>query len=282
MVVAMDSLERHHRPRLRSPAALLAWRGWNDAAEGASEAIRYLLSQNDDLIPMATIHPEEFFDFQVSRPVVGRTIGGARFVAWPETKIHVLKGPRRDLLVLDGNEPNVRWKTYCETLIGLLRESKVGLVVTLGAFVAEVPHTRPVPLVGVSPDRLILEEHGLPESQYVGPTGIPGVMQQACLLADLKAVSIWAGAPHYLAANHNPMVTLALLRKADEILGFGFDLTELERSASEYLARVDEAMADNDEFVAYLRSLEAETEPPPDLEGGAGLIGEIEDFLKGR
>ena len=178
----MDPVRRLERPTLRAPRALLAWEGWNDACEAASGAAGYLLSQRDDPEPFATIEPEEFYDFQARRPHVEVDDGGTRSLSWPETAAFALdfgEAPH-DLVVVTGEEPNLRWKTYTRTVGRMLAEADVDLVVTLGAFIGQVPHTVPVPIVGVATDPELVDQFGLLSSRYEGPTGIVGVMLEAC------------------------------------------------------------------------------------------------------
>lgn len=279
----MDHIRRLARPRLRSPRAVMAWEGWNDACDAASGAAAFILGLQDDPEPFAVIEPEEFYDFQVRRPLVQIDDGGTRSLSWPITRASAIDGGIRDLVVVTGEEPNMRWKTYSRTLAALLAEADVDLVVTLGAFIGQVAHTRPVPLVGVATDPALLAGHGLAPSRYEGPTGIVGVMLEACREVGIPAVSVWAAAPHYLAANPNPKAMLALLHTARRILEVDLDLAELEHVAADFEARVDEAMADNEDFVDYVRRLEREGgDGALDPARGDRLITEIEDFLRER
>ena len=276
----MDHLRRLHRPQLRSPRALLAWEGWNDACDAASGAAGYLLARLDEPEPFAVIEPEEFYDFQVRRPQVTIDKGGTRRLSWPLTKAFAVPTADRDLVLVMGEEPNLRWKTYTRTVAGLLAESDVDRVVTLGAFVGQVAHTLPVPIVGVATDPSLVAAHGLLTSRYEGPTGIVGVMLEACREVGIPAVSLWAATPHYLAANPNPKAMLALLSAAAPLLDVEFELAEMEQMAAEFESQVDAAMADNAEFVGYVRRLEEAGEGPIDPLRSAEMIGEIEEFLR--
>jgi len=277
----MDHVRRLSRPRLRSPRALLAWEGWNDACDAASGSAAYLLGSLERPEPFAVIEPEEFYDFQVRRPQVKIDDGGTRRLTWPMTRAYALPAGGHDLVLVTGEEPNLRWKTYTRTLAGLLTDLDVEMVVTLGAFVGQVAHTRPVPIVGVATDPALVEQHGLLASSYEGPTGIVGVMLEACREVGIPALSLWAATPHYLAANPNPKAMAALLGVARRILELDLDLTEMEQMGSDFDTRVDEAMAENDEFVEYVRRLEDEgTKIDPSR--SAQMISEIEDFLRGR
>jgi len=281
----MDHVHRISRPQLHNPRAVLAWEGWNDACDAASGSLAYLLGQRDDPEPFAWIEPEEFYDFQVRRPTVEVDDGGTRRLIWPQTSAFAFDDcGDRDVIVTLGEEPNLKWKTYTRSIARLLDESGVEMVVTLGAFIGQVAHTKPVPIVGVATDPALIEHHGLMTSRYEGPTGIVGVMLEACREVGIPAVSLWAAAPHYLAANPNPKAMFALLSKTQDVLRVDLDLTELEVAAEEFETRVDEAMADNEDFVGYVQRLEEESPEmrsfDPDDTGE--LINEIEDFLKDR
>lgn len=286
MVAVMDSVRRLSRPALRSPRALIAWEGWNDAADAASGAAAFVLGLQDNPDPFAFIEPEEFYDFQVRRPLVEVSDGGTRRLVWPATRAYALDqiGGAHDLIVVAGDEPNLRWKTYTRSIGALLMDSDVDLVVTLGAFIGQVAHTRPVPLVGVATDPALIDRYGLMTSRYEGPTGIVGVMLEACREIGIPALSVWAATPHYLAANPNPMAMLALADKAAEVMEIPIDTSELAAVAADFERRVDEAMSQNEEFIGYVRRLEHEaaSDVPIDPGGSAHLISEIEDFLKGR
>ena len=281
----MDHVHRVSRPQLRRPHAILAWEGWNDACDAASGAVAYLLGQRDDPEPFAWIEPEEFYDFQVRRPHVEVDDGGTRSLSWPLTSAFSIKtDAAHDLVLALGEEPSLRWKTYTRSVARLLAESDVEMVVTLGAFIGQVAHTVPVPIIGVATDSKLVEKYGLQTSRYQGPTGVVGVMLEACREIGMPAISLWAATPHYLAANPNPKAMLALLNTAQEVLDLDLDTTELEVASAEFQTKVDEAMAENEDFVGYVRRLEEES---PDISSidpsnGGELISEIEDFLKDR
>jgi len=281
----MDHVHRVSRPQLRRPHAILAWEGWNDACDAASGAVAYLLGQRDDPEPFAWIEPEEFYDFQVRRPQVEVDDGGTRSLSWPLTSAFSIEtDAAHDLVLALGEEPSLRWKTYTRSVARLLAESDVEMVVTLGAFIGQVAHTVPVPIIGVATDPTLVERYGLQTSRYQGPTGIVGVMLEACREIGMPAISLWAATPHYLAANPNPKAMLALLETAQEVLDLDLDTTELEVASAEFQTKVDEAMAENEDFVGYVRRLEEES---PDISSidpsnGGELISEIENFLKDR
>ena len=285
----MDPVRRFSRPTLRSPVALLAWEGWNDACDAASGAAASLLGQYE-LDPFATIEPEEFYDFQVRRPMVEIDGGGTRKLTWPTTRLFAVEMPDRpyDMVVVIGEEPSLRWKTYTRTITRLLAECDVKLAVTLGALIGRVPHTVPVPIVGFATDPALIEQHRLVASHYEGPTGIISVMLEACREAGIRGVSLWAATPHYLAANPNPSAMLALLRRAALVAGLPFGTDELEAAAADFEARIAEAMTANTDFVGYVERLEGEMAegvwPSPIAGDDAAqlLVSEIEDFLRDR
>jgi len=283
----MDAVRRIARPSLRQPRALIAWEGWNDACDAASGAAAYLLGQFDQE-PFALIEPEEFYDFQAHRPTVETDEGGTRRLSWPGTRFFALELPDqpRDLVVVVGDEPNLRWKTYARLVTRVLADADVESVLTLGAFIGQVAHTVPVPMVGVATHPDLVRTHGLSPSSYSGPTGIVGVLLEACREMGLPALSLWAAVPHYLAANPNPRAMLALLDKAAGVLGVAIDTAELSKVAEEFQARVDAAMAENETFLSYVQRLEAEAGAPHparlDPKGGDRLISEIEQFLRER
>jgi proteasome assembly chaperone (PAC2) family protein len=280
----MDAIHRFSRPVLRRPRAIIAFEGWGDACDAASGAAGYLLGSLEAGDPFAVIDPEEFFDFQAHRPRVEIGSGETRMLSWPLTRFHAVDtGPgRRDLMVVTGEEPSYRWKTFSRQLVQVLNESDVEEVVLLGAFIGQVAHTQPVPLVGVATDPAVVVRHGLMTSTYEGPTGITGVIVEACREAGLPALALWAAAPHYLAANPNPKAMLALARKVTEILDVAVDFDELETVTAEYLSRVEAALAASDEFSSYVAELEENPPGTGDLDPGvaADLVTEIEDYLR--
>jgi proteasome assembly chaperone (PAC2) family protein len=284
----MDPVRRMDRPALRAPRAILAFEGWNDACDAASGAAAYLVAQHD-ASPYALIDPEDFYDFQTNRPTVEIDDGGTRRLTWPATNFYAIEMPASgtDVVVVTGQEPNLRWKTYTRLVAQVLSETDVDLVVTLGAFIGQVPHTIPVPIIGVATDPDLIDRYQLPTSHYEGPTGIVGVMLEACREMGIPAVSLWAATPHYLAANPNPRAMLALVEKACEMIDIEADTAELTKVADEFGARVDEAMERSEEFADYVRRLEegAEVSPGTGIDPGAAggqLISEIEEWLRDR
>ena len=278
----MDPVHRHSRPHLRRPKAVIAFEGWNDACEAASGAVLYLLSRSGVTEPFATIEPEEFFNFQEHRPDVDIDGGGTRKITWPDIKFYAVPQPTadHDLILVVGDEPSFRWKTFARTLTGVLCENDVEVAVLLGAYIGQASHRQPVPLTGAGTDPDAVAAHGLDRSSYEGPTGIISVIVEACREAGVPAVSIWAATPPYLAANANPATMLALIEKTGDVLSLPVDTVRLRKLASDFLQRVDEALEDEDEeLVEFISSLEQ-----PSVDGekadGVDLVNEIEEFLK--
>ena len=230
--------------RLRRPVLVAAFRGWNDGAQGASLAAGYL-AQAWDAQQFGDIDPEEFYDFQATRPHVALEDGLTRRVDWPENAFYhaEIPGTDRDLLLLLGIEPNLRWRTFCSAIAGLAAELNVELVVTLGALLADVPHTRPAPVTGSASDPKLVRELGLSLSRYEGPTGIVGVLHDACRGVDLPSASLWAAVPHYASLASSPRAAHALCSRLAALLEVELDLGELERAADSYERQVSEAVA---------------------------------------
>ncbi len=283
----MDAIRRFRRPELRQPRALVAFEGWNDACEAASGALEYILAQTGVTEPFAIIDPEEFFDFQVRRPTVAVDKGGTRSLSWPTVKFFAvpLPGDHRDLVVVLGEEPSFRWKTFSRLVTQVLSDADVDEAMLLGAFIGQVPHTKPVPVIGVATDPAIVHRHGLETSNYEGPTGIIGVLQEACREVGLPTVSLWAAAPHYLSANANPRAMLALLQRTRAILDLDLDVTDLGEAADAFDERVTEAMESSDDFATYIADLESDEgglEGPIDPAAATDLVNEIESFLRNQ
>ena len=277
------SIGWHDEPKLRSPGALVAFSGWGDAANAATGAVEYLMRGYDGGRLLAQISCDEYLDFTQRRPIVSMVEGGARRVTWPDTAAYgiELEGQPRDLVVVLGEEPHLAWRRFAATVIELLQTLGVSQVVTLGAFIGQVAHTLPVPVVGVLEDPELLEKHGLMASNYEGPTGIVGVLNDAFVNADLDSASLWAAIPHYLAANPNPRAMLALLQRAAALLGVAVETTALAVEAAEFQSKVDEAVLRSSELAGYVRRLEqAGDQPEMQADAGAELVTEIEHFLR--
>jgi predicted ATP-grasp superfamily ATP-dependent carboligase len=272
------------RPSLRRPVLIAAFRGWNDGAQGASLATSFL-AQSWEARRFADIDPEEFFDFQATRPHVALEEGLTRRIDWPDTVFYhaEIPGIDRDAALALGIEPNLRWRTFSEEIVDLARELGVELVVTLGALLADVPHTRPAPVTGSATDPKLVEELGLASSRYEGPTGIVGVVHDACRRAEVPSASLWAAVPHYASLAASPKAALALCSRLADLLGTEFDLEDLERASSAYEAQVSEAVAADEETEAYVRQLEERRDAlgdELDVPSGETLAAELTRFLR--
>jgi len=281
----VDAIHRFSRPVLRRPRAIVAFEGWNDACEAASGAAEFVLGQAGVTEPYAVIDPEEFFDFQVRRPIVNIDDGGTRSLTWPTTRFFAVEtaADERDVVVVLGEEPSFRWKTFARLVTRVLMDTDVEEVVLLGAFIGQVPHTRPVPVIGVATDPSLIIRYNLLGSRYEGPTGIIGVLQEACREGGMPAVSLWAATPHYLAANANPKAMLALLDRLGDILAVDLDVAPLRRLAAEFETRVDDAVAESDDLAELVHELEDdEATDTPEVHLGVTeeLVAEIETFLR--
>jgi len=284
----MQPLRWEGRPDgLRAPALVCAFKGWNDAGECATSALSFL-GASLDATRFALIDPEEFVDFQSSRPSVRLVDGLTRKIEWPEFEVYEARVPRapRDLVLLSGPEPAMRWRTFCEKVIELAEALGVQMVVTLGALLADVPHTRPVSLTGMASDEQMIDRLGLQAPTYEGPTGIVGVLHAACQDAGMPSASLWAAVPHYVAVVPNPKGALALLRKLESLVGVTVDASELETAAVEYDLQVSRAVELDPEVQAFVERLERaadeEAEAPGDLPSGDVLAREFQRFLRQR
>jgi proteasome assembly chaperone (PAC2) family protein len=261
-----------------------AFRGWNDGAQGASLAVSFL-AQAWEARRFADLDPEEFFDFQATRPHVALEEGLTRRIDWPETAFYhaSIPGLERDAVLALGIEPNLRWRTFSEEVVELAQDFEVELVVTLGALLADVPHTRPAPVTGSASDPKLVEELGLASSRYEGPTGIVGVVHDACRRAELPSASLWAAVPHYASLAASPKAALALCLRLADLLGTEFDLADLERASAAYEAQVSEAVASDEETEAYVQQLEERRDAlgeELDMPSGETLAAELTRFLR--
>jgi proteasome assembly chaperone (PAC2) family protein len=261
-----------------------AFRGWNDGAQGASLAASFL-AQSWDARRFADIDPEEFFDFQATRPHVVLEEGLTRRINWPETAFYhaSVPGTERDAVLALGIEPNLRWRTFAEEIVGLAGELGIELVVTLGALLADVPHTRPAPVTGSASDPKLVEELGLAASRYEGPTGIVGVLHDACRRAGVPSASLWAAVPHYASLAASPKAALALCERLAGLLGAEVELADLERASLAYERQVSEAVSSDEETEAYVRELEKRRDAlgdELDIPSGETLAAELTRFLR--
>jgi predicted ATP-grasp superfamily ATP-dependent carboligase len=281
----MERVTWEQKPPLRSPTLVCSFKGWNDAAESASSALRYLATQWD-AERIGAIDPEEFFDFQVTRPTVKLTEGLTREIDWPEFVFSsaAVASAGRDVVFLVGNEPNLRWKTFAATTVGAARELGVQQVVSLGALLADVPHTRPVQVTGIAGDPKMAERLGFSQTRYEGPTGIVGVLHDACARAGLESASLWAPVPHYVAAVPSPKASLALIQRVEALLGVTLELSGLEEASIEYERRLDEAVAAEPEVRVLVERLEQQADESEisfgDLPSGDSIAREFQRFLR--
>jgi proteasome assembly chaperone (PAC2) family protein len=276
----------HRRPELQSPVLVAAFRGWNDGGQAASLAAGYL-AKLWNAQQFAEIDPEGFFDFQVTRPHVSLVDGVTRKVDWPETAFgHAsLPGVERDAVLLTGSEPNVRWKTFTGLVVELVRDLEIELVVTLGSLLADVPHTRPAPVTGSASDPELVERLGLETSRYEGPTGIVGVLHDACRTAGIASASLWAAVPHYVSLAPSPRAAQALCDRLATLLAVDIDTEELRQAGETYSEQVSAAVATDEETQAYVEELEQRTDEMPDeiqIPSGEALAAELTRFLRDR
>ena len=280
-----DELRIAERPTLRRPILICAFRGWNDGGQGASLAVGYL-ARAWDATQFADIDPEEFFDFQVTRPQVTLIDGAQRKIEWPETAFHYASIPDldRDAVILLGIEPNMRWGRFTTLVADLVAELGVDLVVTLGSLLADVPHTRPAPVTGSGSDETLIKEMGLERSRYEGPTGIVGVLHDALHARGIPAVSLWAAVPHYVSLAPSPRAALALCERLGSLLGVTLDLGELREAADAYAEQVSAAVASDAETSAYVEELEQRSDEfeEENIPSGDTIAAELTRFLRER
>ena len=253
----MEHVRWDTHPTLRRPVMIAAFEGWNDAAEAASGAVEYL-GQTWNERRFARIDPEEFYDFTVVRPQVRLIDGVTREIDWRSTSFAAAPAPgsTHDVVLGHGIEPNNRWRTFCDNVVGVAEELQVELVLTLGALAAEVPHSRPVQVTGTGSDPALIEALGLRRSRYEGPTGIVGVLHTRFAEAGIKSASLWAAVPHYVSQQPSPKATLALARRASNIIGATLEATDLEIAASSYERQVNEMIEADEDIASYVEGLE--------------------------
>ena len=280
-----------HRPQLRQPILIAAFEGWSDASDASTLATRYL-AETWSARRFATLDPEEFFDFTVSRPTVRQGEGNTRRVEWPETLLMAapIPGQTRDVVIVRGVEPQLRWRGFCQTVLGVADELKVELVLTLGALLADVPHTRPVPILGTTVEPSLARQFGLELARYEGPTGIVGVLHDACARAGRLAAGYWASVPHYVHQVSSPKAALALVEAVGRLVGAQIDTGELRLGAEAYDIEVNQRVADDEDAAAYVAQLEeaadrtraeeAERTASSPLASGDQLAAEAERFLR--
>lgn len=291
----MEYLEVHEVPSLRSPVLIMAFAGWNDAAQAATSAVRFLIKEWSAQ-PFASFDPEELFDFTSTRPHVRLDADLQRELEWPSNRFFYHADPdlERDVVLLLGTEPHLKWRTFTRAVLELAERCGVSLVMSLGALLADTAHSRPVPLSGFVTDPGLAERlgrQGITSSRYEGPTGIVGVLHDAFRRQGLPSASLWAAAPHYLGTTPNPKATAALLRTLDGLFSFHLDLRDLDEAAEHFERQVAEILGSNPEIAAYVQELEqradASVEERPgdesaELPSGETMVRELEDFLRHR
>ncbi|MFL5832775.1 MAG: PAC2 family protein [Solirubrobacterales bacterium] len=284
----MDSLSwEGDLPHLRAPIMVCAFRGWNDAAAAASTALGAVATSLDAEL-VASLDPEDYFDFQSTRPTITMDEGQTRRIEWPENNVYAALVPSadRDLVLLDGTEPNLRWRTFSETVATVADALGVEMVVTLGALIAEVSHTLPVPITGLASSAELVEELELERSSYEGPTGIVGVVHDLCRQNGIDSASLWAAVPHYVAAVPNPKAALALLRRLEGLTGIAVEASELEEETADYEEQIGRAVAANPEIEELVTRIEAEQaeliEEGEELPSADTLAREFQRFLRQR
>ena len=284
-------MEIHQIPLLRNPVMIIAFSGWNDAAEGASGAIEHLLSiwreKDDEVVPqlIADVDSEEFYDFQVNRPQVTIDESSIRSITWPTTQIFGLAIPsmERDLVIVTGVEPSMRWKSFSHELLDLADDLEVSLVITLGSLLADTPHTRPITVTSTGAHPNIAERLGVAVSKYEGPTGILGIIQDGCMRRGIDAISLWAAVPHYASSSPSPKASLALINSIEDFLDISIPLGTLSEDSDEWEKSVDELAAEDSDVAEYVKALEESKDAAelPDVSGDS-IAKEFERYLRRR
>ncbi len=282
-------------PELDRPNVIAAFQGWNDAGQGATTAIRYLI-ESWKAERFAHIDPEEYYSFTDTRPMIRITEGTQRELTWPSNDFFCYRGNDRTpaAVLMIGTEPNLKWRSFGGEVVRLARSVGARRLVTMGSLITATAHTRPVPLTGFSTDEGVqskLVSRGITRSSYEGPTGIVGVLHDACLRAELPAASLWAASPYYLGSTPNPKTALGLLDALDEMLELRLDLGEMRVVADEFERQVSLAVRDNTEVQERIRTLEEqhdaqggalEPQRPPEFGPTGAIIADLEDFLRER
>jgi len=282
-------MEIHQIPLLRNPVMVMAFSGWNDAAEAASGAVEHLLSGwrdiSDDVVPelIADVESEEYYDFQVNRPVVSIDESQIRSITWPTTQVFGLSIPSmaRDLVIVTGVEPSMRWKSFTSDLLDLADDLEVSLIVTLGSLLADTPHTRPITVTGTGAHPSISARLGVSVSKYEGPTGILGIIQDGCMRRGIDAISLWAAVPHYASNAPSPKATLALINTLEDFLDISIPLSDLPEAADAWEKDVNDLAAEDNEVAEYVKALEESKDAAelPDVSGDS-IAKEFERYLR--
>jgi proteasome assembly chaperone (PAC2) family protein len=288
----MDNrITQHNEIKLREPILVAAFRGWNDAGDAASFATSHL-GRVWSATQLASIDPEDFYDFQAVRPQVELIDGMTRKITWPANEFTAAKlpGTKSDVILLVGTEPSTKWRTFSNLIVEIAQTHGVKLVITLGALLADVPHSRPVQITGTAVDSDLIRRLNLQRSRYEGPTGIVGVLHESFSRAGIDSASLWAAVPHYLAVTPNPKAALALVERATQLVGVAAEIDDLMRATSVYEERVTEMVAGDEDVQAYVRMLEERTDEQDDIEemdpsqmpSGDDIAAEFERFLRDK
>ncbi len=270
-------------PETQNAVLVLAFEGWNDAGEAATGAIDHLL-EVWDAEWLGELDPEEYYDFQVNRPEATFDDAGQRQIVFPTTRLFLLKPPAngRSIIVMRGLEPNIRWRSFTQDVLSVMRELDIELVITLGAMLAETPHTRPIPVTASASSDTLNAKFGFVVSKYEGPTGIVGVIGSACAAAEIPVVSLWAAVPHYYSQPPSPKGTLALITALEDVLDISIPVGDLPEEAHAWESDVDELAEDNEDVLGYVQQLETshDAQTPADATSGDDIAREFERFLR--
>lgn len=280
-------------PVLHRPAVIAAFSGWNDAADAASAAVQALVSAWG-AEPLADIDPEQFTDFATIRPMVRLTPEGRRSIVWPGVQMWHARTPGSDVILILGPEPSLRWRMFCDQIVSVAERYDASMLITLGALLADVPHTRPVHLIGTATDEDLIERYDLRRSTYEGPTGIVGVLHDACSDAGIASVSLWAAVPAYASQVPSPKAAAALIERAAEIIGTPPPTASLEHAVTEYEDRIDQLVEEDDDLAEYVERIgtmgddygdatlpfDADDEDDDEIDDGSSLVDEVEQFLR--
>lgn len=276
-------IDVRHVPQLTDPLVIAAFEGWNDAGESATTAVDHLIDAWDAEL-VATLDPEDYYDFQVNRPRV-TVVEGRRVLEWPTTQVLLARDTPlgRDVVLVRGIEPSIRWRSYVAELLGFALAHDVTLMVTLGALLADVPHTRPIPVSVTSEDPDLREVHDIERSTYEGPSGIVGVLSEESMAAGIPALSVWAAVPHYAGGPPSPKAALAIVSRLEELLGCVIDEGDLGELARAWEYGVDELASSDEEVKEYVEALEEaqDTADLPEASGDA-IAKEFEKYLRRR
>ncbi len=268
-------------PELAEPVMICAFDGWNDAGDAATSTIDHLLTVwGADAL--ATIDSEEFYDFTSTRPIVEIAEGERRTVLWPDTAIHFARVEGApDVILLRGHEPQLKWKTFSAQILDVARRHNCRLVLTLGALLADVPHSRPTSVFGTAYDQTVIDALGLEPSRYEGPTGIVGVLHDECRRAGLNSASLWAAVPSYVPAAPSPKAALALVNRVGQLLKMSIDPGDLPAISHDYEEQISDLVSEDADTAAYVNQLEERHDSDTAaLDSADGLVAEVEEFLR--